>query len=175
MNQKLEKQIISVAYGDAALTTKIKIHFLAKRNPDVKKLLDEYSATADKVRSLKKELLYNPVTRQTTPTESKSIIALITSHLLNKPALKYATGIALILIAVILFNTTRKPEYTEAEIKLAEKQIKQTLVFVGETFTKASRNLEKDIIPQKIGKPFSENAEIVKNLFRGENKNEKLN
>ncbi len=180
MNAKLEKEIISTAYGDAGLLTKIKIYFLAKRNSDIQKLLREHSATAGKVRALKKEHR-NEMPKNLKlelaayPGEEKGLLSVL-SYLLNKPALKYAVSAAVIAVATLfVFNANNEPEYTEAEIKLAEKQIKQTLVFVGETFSKASRNLEREIIPERIGKPFSQSATIVKDLLTGGNKNEKLN
>lgn len=180
MNPKLEQEIISTAYGDAGILTKIKIRFLAKRNNTVHNLLQEYSVTAGKVRSLKKEKLIEiekyPNIELASNSEEENVLLSFFSFLLNKPILKYAVSVTVIsAISLIIFNTKNEPEYTEVEIKLAEKQIKQTLVFVSETFSKASRNLEREILPENIAKPFTQSATIVKSLLTGGNKNEKPN
>ena len=46
MNDDLTNKIIAVAYGDASLKDKLLVRRLARKNDEVKKMLDEYRAVA---------------------------------------------------------------------------------------------------------------------------------
>ncbi len=182
MNQKLENQIISVAYGDANIWQKIKIMFLAKKNKDVAKLLSEYSKTAESVKKLTVNfpdgILENLNVQPSKTKPVKSSMAPAFSFILNRPVLSAATVTAVLVIVLVLLFSGRSQNnygYTEAQIKLADKQVKQTLALVSNVFNETERTLEKDVFVNKVGRPLSQSVEIVNNLFNGGSRNEKLN
>ena len=55
MDENILDKIISVAYKDASLKDRINVYFLAKKNPEVKKLLTEYRETAGNARKVPME------------------------------------------------------------------------------------------------------------------------
>ena len=72
-----------------------------------------------------------------------------------------------------MFNKNEyKYEYTEQEIALADKQVKESLYFVSKIFNKAQTNLTEDILTDRVAKPISEGLNIVNELFKEGDKNE---
>lgn len=174
-NVKQLHRIISVSYGDARLIDKIKIYFLAARNNEIKRLLDEYKNTAGAVRNLEKENCPEEIIE-----EIKSNVGIKDKNLLSpviefihtiiyKPALTAVT--VLILVAGIfiftLFNNTNRNQYSEKQIKRAENQVKQSLVLVSKIFNRTADKLENDIIKEQVAKPVHEGVSTINELFRG--------
>ncbi len=179
MNTKLENKIISVAYGDANILTKIKIRLLARRNKEVKKLLDEYSATARKVKTVKQELFIqapeNISGKLPVKTGETNPLSFAISYFINRPLIPAAALIIAVIISLVLFSGKSNQQYSEEEIKLAEKQVKQTIVLVAGAFEKTKYTLEKEILAEKVGEPIYRTTKVLKDYLKGGKGNEKLN
>ncbi len=176
MNTELENKIISVAYGDADIFTKLKIRLLAYRNSEVKKLLDEYSRTAAKVKETKRDILEQiKLNNIKTPVPvSGNNSTPVFYYLFSKPLIPAAALIVALFITLLFILRKPRPEYTEAEIRLAEKQVKETIVLVGEVFEKTKYKLEKDILAERVGRPFFRTTKVLEKYIGGK-QNEKLN
>ena len=174
-NEKQLQRIISVAYGDAGIIDKIKIYFLAARDNEIKKLLDEYKTTAGAVRNLEKENCPDEIIekiKNNTGIKDKNLFfpaAEFIHALIYRPALTAAA--VLILAAVIflftLFNGANRNQYSEKQIKQAENQVKQSLVLVSKIFNRTADNLENNIIKEQVAKPVYEGVSTINELFRG--------
>lgn len=175
INEKLLNKIISAAYGDANFLEKIRIHFLAARNNEVKKLLAEYKITAKAVEEIKPEecpaeILEN--IKRNTSIEDNNLFSPVLKFLhafLYKPAI--ATIAVLILVSGMIFfaffNKTGKDQYSKAQVQLAEKQVKESLVLVNKIFNKTADKVENDILKKQVAKPVYEGISIINNLFKG--------
>ena len=175
INKKLLNRIISVAYGDANLIERIKIYFLAAGNNEVKRLLNEYKTTAAAVRKLNKENcpdeVLEKVKNNTGIKENKLLLPLaeIINSIIYRPAL---TTVAVLIIAAfislfVLFNNSNRNQYSEKQILLAEKQVKQSLVLVSKVFNRTADKLKNDIIREQVAKPVHEGVSTINELFNG--------
>lgn len=52
IDEEILDKIIAVAYKDASLKDRIRIYLLAKKDPEVKKLLSEYRETAGNIKKV---------------------------------------------------------------------------------------------------------------------------
>jgi hypothetical protein len=184
ITEELRDKIISAAYGDAGFIDKIKIKRLAGKNPEVKSLIDEYSATADAAHSIKPEecpeVLLNSVREKIgiKREEKKSFILDLYTALFNRPIIS-AAAVSILVIAVvasIIFNKNEyQYNYTQAEIALADRQVKESLYIVSKIFNKAQTNLTDEILTARVAKPISEGFNLVNDLFNEGDKNESSN
>lgn len=184
MDEQLHDKIISVAYGDAGLLDKIRIHLLARKNGDVRNLLEEYRSTSAAVRSIEKDYLPEELidgVKSRIGIEEKndrSFFLDFYSFVYSKPIVSAAA--ATVLIAVIITSTFLKgPDlsqtYSPEEIALADKQVKQALAIVGKVFNQTENALKNDILGKRVGQPINKGLNVVNDLFKEENKNEKTN
>ena len=185
IDEQLHDKIISVAYGDAGLIDKIKIYLLANNNVEVKSLLNEYKSTSKAVHSIEKEFMPEELlARIKTETgiknnENRSFFFDFYSFIFSRPVISAAA--AVILIAVIITSAFLKgpglsnSTYSPEEIALANKQAKQALAIVGKVFNQTEKAIKNDILAKRVGQPINKGLTIVNDLFKEENKDEKLN
>ncbi|MBU0561716.1 MAG: hypothetical protein KKD86_18000 [Bacteroidetes bacterium] len=169
--EKLIDEIISVAYGDASIFTKIKIRMLAKKNLEVKNLLDEYSETSGAVKKISidkypDELLIN--LKSTSVNKTKSFLNDLYAVFFSKPILS-AAAIGIVLAAIIssvyLRNTNSYDAYTLAEVENAEMQTRQALAIIGNVFNKTQKSLSQEILADKVSRPINDGINTVNKLF----------
>jgi hypothetical protein len=154
--------IISVAYGDAGLIDKIKIYFDARRNPAVKKILNEYRETANKVHMIQPEEFIGKL-----PVKGSGISNWLLNYLyifFREPII--STAIALMIIASItgyfITNTNHKTTgYSNKELMIADQQAKETFALVASIFDRTKDELKYNIINDKINKPINKGLIIV--------------
>ncbi len=172
IDEKIIDKIISVAYGSAGIVDRIKVYFYSLRNPEIKKLLNEYKQTADAIHSYRDikcpENIINS-SLQKISKENKQRKLLIFELLLRKPIITVASVI--VIAAFIAIFITRKPQvertYSKAEVEIAEKQVKQSLALVGKIFRSTGNTLSQDIIEKQVVPPFHKSLETVNYLFKG--------
>ncbi len=171
MNDDLTNKIIAVAYGDASLKDKLLVRRLARKNDEVKKMLDEYRAVASEVHKIKEEdcpqfLAHNlPVKALKRKSFSMDLYSLVFS----KPLFTAAVS-AVLLVAVVFGIMNNRPityqhNYSHAEIQLAEQQAKQAFAIVGKIFNETSSTLKNEVLDSKVAKPFNESFGIVNSLI----------
>ena len=133
INEDYLDKIISVAYGDASFVDEIKIYLDSKKNPEVKRLLDEYRQTARGLKSLKEEDYKGNL-----PLGRSRASGWVLSYLdifIRKPVLSAA--MALMITAgvagyyIINQESTNYNGYTKEELVVAEKQAKESLAIVA--------------------------------------------
>ncbi len=175
IDERIVNRIISVAYGDANPLDKIKIYLLAARNNEIKRLLTEYKITAGSIKNLKNENCPDEILEKIkdhTGMEKKFLFSPVIKFLdalLYKPAaiisavLILAAGIAFFM----LFNKGGRNQYSEKQIQLAEKQVKESLVLVNKIFNRTANKLEYDILREQVVKPVHEGVSTINELFRG--------
>jgi hypothetical protein len=158
-------KIIAAAYKDASLADRIKIYLLAKRNPEVKRIFNEYRNTSNKIKEIPLYECPDSVTESLTIKTSKEI---------KSPVIRPAYGFALaILIAstliAILLNQNKEEEaaYTKAEIELAEQQVKESLAIVNKVFKKTENLIQEEILPKRVGKPIHKSLSIINEVLIG--------
>ncbi len=175
ISEKLLNRIISVAYGDANLKDKIQIYFLASRNKEINRLLVEYKITTMAIGNLGKndcpdEILEN-VKISTGITENGLFPPVIEflNKLIYKPLLTTAVVLILVggIVLFMLFNDMNRDQYSEKQVRLAEKQVKQSLVLVNKIFNRTTNKLENDILKEQVAKPVHEGVSAINELFRG--------
>ncbi|MCB9208485.1 MAG: hypothetical protein H6612_03555 [Ignavibacteriales bacterium] len=184
MDEKLLNRIISVAYGDASFIEKLKIYSLAKKNSEVKNLLEEYKRTANQTHSIKLENLSEEVIENiknvtnTKHYQENSIFNDFYSFVFRRPVFTSAIAVMIILAMVSTF-IVKRPEihqqYTQQEIENADKQVKHSLALIAGVFKKTSLTVEKDVLTDRVSIPIKESFNLVNEYLQGDNKNEKVN
>jgi len=187
MDERLLNKIISVAYNDAGIVDKIYIHYLALKNPDIKKLLDDYKETFRKIHDLKIDECSDEVSARVMNSlkineNKKSVFKddFFTMFILNPRTILYAASVAtLIVVFSIVFNIKRNENdyspYTKQEVMQANTQIKESLALIGRVFTKTQSTITKEVIGNRIGKPINKSIKTINNLFLEGGKNESIN
>jgi hypothetical protein len=184
MKDTLLNKIISVAYGDSGFIDRIKIKHLAKKDPQVKMYLEEYSKTAKAAHSLKAEEcpveIVNNVKGKIgiAKGSTKSFFFELYSTLFAHPVIS-ASAVSIVLVVLvtsIIFNRNQYTyNYTQQEIELADKQAKESLFIITKIFNKAQNNLKNEILAGHVAKPISEGLNLVNELFNEGDKNENKN
>jgi hypothetical protein len=161
-DEHLDK-IIAVAYGDAGFVDKLEIYFDAFRNPDIKKILNEYRETAREVHLITPEEFDGRV-----PVNNPKISGWLLSYIdmfFRRPIL--STAAALMITAgvagYIIINSNGNPtgRYSKAELILAEKQARESFAIVTSIMSETEGKLKNDVFNEKINKPISKTITIV--------------
>ncbi len=184
MNEKLLNKIISVAYDDANIIDKIRIYRLAKKNDEIKNILEKYKLSAEKINNLTEEEVSEQVitnvnnkTKNKT-TKNKSLLNDLYYLVFSKPAIVSAVlgFFILAIVSTFIFKRSEiKEQYTIQEIKTADQNVKQSLALIASIFNKTKTTIEVDILSKQVGKPVHSGFNVVNDLFIGEHKNEKIN
>lgn len=184
MQDELLNKIISVAYNEASILEKIKIYSLAKKDDEVKRVLEQYKRVANQTNNLEIENcpdeILEKVKEKTNykPAEQSSLSDDLCSFVFSKP--KFVMGFAvmflLTLASTFIFN--RKDihqRYTQKEIQIADKEVRESLRIVANILKQTSNTVEKDVLTDRVSTPIQESINIVNNYLQGDNKNEKIN
>ena len=165
ISEEILDKIIAVAYKDASLKDRISIYFVAKKNPEVKRLLIDYRETAGNVKKVPLEECPDSVIKSLeikTGKEKRSFVI--------KPA--YAFAIIVLVISTLVFvllnhNKDEEPVYTKAEVAQAEMQVKTSLAILNKVFKKTENLIENDILPKRVGKPVQKSFSIINQVLIG--------
>jgi hypothetical protein len=171
IDDKYLDKIISVAYGDAGIIDKLIVYRDSQKDPEVKKLLDEYRATADEVKSISNQKcpddLVKKIEKETTGIREDN--AGKYSIVFRKPV--FSTIALAIIIAFTALLIFRQPnpgqKYSKAEVLTAEMQVKQSLGLVGKIFKKTQNTISYDIFDKQVVPPIKRGMNVVNNLLNG--------
>jgi hypothetical protein len=183
VNDKLLNRIISVAYGDATFLENVKIARLARRDQEVKSVLEEYRKVANKTHGLNLEDCPNEVIKSvkllsnSNSKKDTSLLFDLYSFLFRRPAVSAAI-FSVFVLALISTFIIKRPEihqqYSQREIIQADVEVKHSLALIAEVFKKTSLTVEKDILTDRVSKPIKESLYIVNDYIQGED-NENIN
>ena len=163
IDEKLLDKIITVAYGDAGLYDRLIVWVNARRDPEIKKLMDEYRLTASSVHSLdEKKLpeanlksLYHKIGQggKTNPA-----VPFIYSFNFSKPLVSSAVigFIIITIVSVLLFyNPAQEQKYTKTEIELAQQQLGESLAIVNKVFKNTEKKIDVEVLSKHVSKPLN--------------------
>lgn len=155
-------KIISVAYKDTGLFDRLKIYFDARKNPDIKKILDEYRTTAKSVHSLLQEEFQG----KSTKFKSKRSDWLLNyiNIFFRRPII--STAMALMIIAgvmgyFIIDRNNSTNGYSQNELAVAEKQAKESFAIIASIMNKTEDKLKNEVFYQKINRPINKTITIL--------------
>lgn len=175
--EELLESIIRVAYKDAGLQERIKIKKLAETDESVRKVLEEYRATAESVHSIQPdecpaELLEGLREHKNFAKPQKPSLFLdFYTALFVKPYVTAATVTVLLIAIVISISINRSvyyDGYETAEVEKANRQAKYALSIVGKVFKSTTNSLANEILTDRVSKPINEGIKTVNNLFKEE-------
>ncbi len=175
INPKLIDKIINVAYGDASITERMIVNWKASRNDEVRKVLEEYKATANSVHNVGKENLPEYVIESVRrriefENESENFISKIYFALFTKPIFSAAV-VSIFVLAIISIFLFRQPapthKYSKAEIELAQQQLGESIAIVNKVFNKAEQKLDKEIINDRVSKQLNKGLNLVNEYLIG--------
>lgn len=184
IKEEILQEIISVAYNDASFFQKRGVERLTAEYPEVKKILEEYRQTAKSVRSLDvdncPEEIVQIVQIRTgnDKKQSQSFFFDLYSFIFSKPIVSFsATAVILAVLVVSIFIEREpvEPRFTEAEIELANKQAKETLVLVSNIFNKTKNSIKSEIITKHVVEPINKGVDQINDLFSEGGENESIN
>ncbi len=167
IDEKLLDKIIAVAYGDAGLYDRLIVWMNVRRDPEIKKLMDEYKLTASSVHSLDEKKLpevnlksvYHKIgQREETKPTVPFIHSFINAFNFSKPLVSSAAiGVILITIvsALLFYNPQPEQKYTKAEIELAQQQLGESLAIVNKVFQNTEKTLDAEVISKHVSKPLN--------------------
>ena len=172
---ELIDKIISAAYGDASFIERMIVNWKASRNDEVRKVLEEYKATANSVHSIRKEKLPEYVIESVRrriefENESENLISKIYFALFAKPIFSAAVVSIFVLAIISMFllrQPAETPKYSKAEIELAQKQLVESIAIVNKVFYKAEQKLDKEIINDRVSKQLNKGLNLVNEYLIG--------
>ncbi len=176
INDEFLDTIISVAYGDAKLSEKIRVHLAARKDPRVKELLNDYKSTAESLALLREEkcpeYIVNTADKVTGTGEQKAGSAWIETlgFFFKRPVLSASAAVVVIaiLVSVLLIRQPDvQPAYSQAQVELAQKQVEESLGMVGKVFKETKYTLATQILLKKVSPPLHESFTIINDLFKG--------
>lgn len=178
INRIIEDKIINSAYGNAGLFDYLYVKWKIWCDPNLKKLFNEHRKIAIAVSNLHQEDLpdriHDHVILKTTGTKVNGQITQLLSDfvfgLMNKRVIPVST-LGLILIILLSIFIFKEPDYSAkysaAQIKLAEKQLEQTLTIVGKAFNKAESSFTNEILDKQINKKLNNGYYLINNILIG--------
>ncbi len=174
IEEKILDRIIKVAYGDGNFFERISVKIRAKNNPEIQKLLHEYSLTAGLLYEMSDEKCPDELpVKVSKKIEKGNHSWLFTDKLfdvlIRKPVISAA---AVVLIAGVISVYISKqhravPDYSKQQVVLAEKQVKETLALVDKVFQNTRKTLENDVLKKQVSPPINEGINVINNLFKG--------
>lgn len=175
INDEFIDKIISVAYGEAGFVDKIKVRKAAEKDPEVRKLLEEYRETAGVLELMKKEKCPDKVVadaeRKTgVDVHRVSFWQKFFGILAYRPAFSVAAAVIVTLtFATVLIDehSGNSPQYTQAQVVTAERQVKESLAIIGRVFNITEDQLQNEVIKKQVVPPLRQSISIVNNLFKG--------
>jgi len=179
IDEKLLDKIIAVAYKDAGLYDRLIVWMNARKDQEIKRILNEYKLTASSVHSLDEEKLpdanlkdvYHKIgQREKSEPAVPFIHSFIHSFDFSKPLVSSAAiGLIIIAVASVLLFHNPQPEqkYSRAEIELAQKQFEHSLAIVGKVFQDAEEKLDTEVISKHVSKPLNKGLDFLNDYLIG--------
>jgi hypothetical protein len=173
IDDNLLNRIISAAYGDSNFIEKFRIYLLAAKNKEVKKLLHEYRVTAKAVRRLEPEKCPEEIIEKLNSNSRNAdrFPAAVSNFIypfIYKPAVSALTAVLVISVIIFfLFKPSNRNEYSDHQVRLAEKQVKESLVLVNRVFERTAFKVENDILRDQVAKPVNKGVSTINDLFKG--------
>jgi hypothetical protein len=169
IDDKYLDKIVSVAYGDAGILDKLTVHRDAKKYSQVKKLLDEYKATAIEVKDIAYNKCPDKVIENTEVQIRKEKTPEKYSIVFRKPVYSsVALAIIIVIAALLIFrHPNQRQKYSKAEVLTAEMQVKQSLGLVGKIFKKTQNTITFDVLDKQVVPPIKKGMNVVNNLLNG--------
>lgn len=174
--QKTTDLIINAAYGSVNVIEKIKVWFLIKQDEELNSLYKEYKATADSIHSLPHEEMPDYILERVEHSINNSIqvnensfISDLLNIFLTRPQIVFvatAVVIGLMISSIFVKEQHIDNQYSQAEIELANKQARETLMLVSKIFNSTHTTLTEEILPNRVVKPLNESFGYVNDLFK---------
>ena len=155
-------KIISVAYKDANLLDRLKIYFDARRDSDIKKILNEYRTTAKGVHSLQQEEFHGE--SAILKDKRSNLLLNYINIFFRRPVI--STAMALMILAgvtgyFIVDRNNSTNGYSQTELAVAEKQAKESFAIVASIMNKTENKLRNEVFYQKINRPINKTITIL--------------
>ena len=168
-------KIISVAYGDGSLFDKIGVYIKAYSNFQVRKLLNDFKATAKAVKVVSNEYLspelLNNIQGVTNSRDNffMSLSVNFVNALVSKPIYSASAVIVIISVSAFLLLRQPKPEptYSNEQVVMAEKQVKESFAIVGKILARTQNKITNEVMTKEVARPINKSNEIIDNLFNG--------
>lgn len=175
IDEKLYDKIIAVAYKDASLIDKFIVYRKANKSPVIQRLLNEFRETAAAVHNIKSDefpdsAIASVKNRLIRKHKKVFIGGFIYSKIIARPLLSAGVaGIIILALAVVLFfrQPQQTPQYTKAEIELAQKQLEESVAIVNKVFKNAEKQLDKEVIPNIINNKTNKGFNLINDLLIG--------
>lgn len=164
MDEKLINRIISAAYDDCGIIEKLRIKKILRQNPEAEKIYKNYRDVAKGVHALPRTECPGYILDR---VESNIKQRGITSRSYLKPAAAFTTLVIAAIVAMFSMINNVEPAYTNAELRVAEVQAKESLSLVSRILNKTTNTIGKEILPDKVSKPVQEGLNIINNLLIG--------
>ena len=174
IEEKLLKKIIKVAYGEGNIYERTAINYRSKKNPEIKRLLEEYRLTASVLDNIKNEecpdeILEKTYDRIKAANKSAALGPKWFDFFLTRPLISAAAAVLIVgmFSLYIIERPKPNPRYSEVQVKHAELQVKESLAIIDKVFQNTRRTLEYDVLKKRVTPPLKEGINVVNNLFKG--------
>ena len=174
IEERMLDKIIRVAYGEGNIFDRMVVSIRSKNNPQIKKLLEEYSLTVSVLNNIKSEKcpseLSNNVYKKIAVNNysnsftDKLFDVLFKKFVISAAAIIIITGV----ISIYIINQKRAvPYYSEKQVVLAEKQVKESLALIDRVFQNTGKTVKDDVLKKQVAPPLKEGIYVINNLFKG--------
>ena len=171
IEDKYLDKIIRVAYGEGNIFERFSVYYRSGKNPEIKKIFEEYRETAMALEDMKNENCPDELVKKTESNifGNARISLRIPAIIFSRPVLSTAAAAAAVILFSLIVLETQKPQpqYSGTQVKQAEVQVKETLAIIDRVFQNTRRTIEDDVLKKKVTPPIREGVNVVNNLFKG--------
>lgn len=167
--EELAARVAAVAYGDATPADRIRVLRAARRDPAVRRLLQEHRRIARAVRDIPPH--------QAPPAVAKRVRQEIPDRLEDRvpprrsPYVWSAVAVSAAACAILLGLMSLRPapapepQYTRAEIEEARLQIEAAFALINRGVSKAGSAVHHDVLAPVVARPIRSGSAVLYELF----------
>ncbi len=175
LTEKYIDKIISAAYGDANLIDKIDIYIKAYSNQQIRKIYNDYKEVAKSVKKISRDFapaeVVDNVQKELNIHEklSGTFFEGLFKFIIMKPAYSAAVLVIILSVSVIIFlrQPKQKPAYSNLQVTLAEKQVRESFDLVGKILARVQIKVTNQVLNNDVAKPIQKGTSVINNLFNG--------
>ncbi len=178
IDEKTDNKIITVAYGDGNIFTKLEIYYKIIINNQIRKTFFEYRETKKLVHKNGNfdlsESIIDKVNNKLNfdQQNDKSFlndiyILFITKPLVPAAAMLIVTSVVIwsLFFSTPVHHNINKPTYSKQELAIAEKKAQYALAIVGNVLSETNNTVTKDIFINEVAKPINEGMTLINSLI----------
>jgi predicted anti-sigma-YlaC factor YlaD len=189
MSEKCKQKydsIIKCVYREAAIFEWFEVYLHLKRCKSCKNLYIEHKIVATALRDLPEMECPESIIKKVEQTIGEkqfikqSFAADFYSIFTRISFRTMVIGLVVVVVVIVFamfyrnnFQSSQTIKYSTAEVEKANSQAQHALVLISKVLNSTQTRLENEILPKKVAKPLNKSFNVINDLFKSGDKNEK--